>query len=529
MKSIGIVGSGHTAIAVARKLVERGVRPTILDVGDTLDPALQQVIERLRTMPRTEWAAEDIAEVTRNATVTTDKPRRLAYGSHYVYGGNRDAAPFDESEEGPRPTFARGGFSEVWGAAMLPADDCDIANWPIRHADLAPYYQQVLDGLPLSAVDDGLARHFPLFRSNPEALKLPPAIGSFLNRLNRSRSLNNRDDVSFGQARLAVRVSDSEQAPGCSYCGYCLSGCVYGSIYTATEDLTRLERAGDVDYRPGHTVIRIDQRGDQVVVTSRRADGSQDATTFDRVFLAAGAINSTRIVLESKRLFDERVVMKTTQGFVLPMLRLRSAPFVWPDANTLAGVFFEFKTPGVSEHWAHVQINSANELVMQRLGYQVDRRGMKQRLLKMGLKRLLVAACNFHSDHAGSHTLTLRAGANGQPGSLAIETMPSDTFAFVARRAARRLTRHMLRVGVMPLLPMIRGAYKKPWGWHFGGTMPMAKNPKGELATDVLGRPTGWSRVHVVDSSVFPSIPATTLALVAMANACRIADQSPLD
>ena len=153
---------------------------------------------------------------------------------------------------------------------------------------------------------------------------------------------------------------------------------------------------------------------------------------------------------------------------------------------------------------------------------------VKHHLLKMGLKRLLVALCNFHSDHAGSHTLTLRAGANGGRSSLAIETVPSETFAYVARRSARRLTRLMLRVGVLPLLPM-KKLYKKPWSWHYGGTMPMSENPKGDLATDVLGRPTGWSRVHVVDSSVFPSIPSTTMALVSMANACRIADQSPLD
>ena len=161
-------------------------------------------------MPRTEWAADDIAEITRNATVTTAKPRRLAYGSHYVYGGSREAAPLDESEDGPRPTFARGGFSEIWGAVMLPANDCDMAAWPIRHADLAPYYQQVLDGLPLSAVDDGLSRHFPVYRSNPDTLGLPPAVDSFLNKLNRSRSLSKHNDVAFGQARLAVRVADDD-------------------------------------------------------------------------------------------------------------------------------------------------------------------------------------------------------------------------------------------------------------------------------------------------------------------------------
>lgn len=42
----------------------------------------------------------------------------------------------------------------------------------------------------------------------------------------------------------------------------------------------------------------------------------------------------------------------------------------------------------------------------------------------------------------------------------------------------------------------------------------------------MLGRPHGLSRVHVVDASVLPSIPATTISYLVMANAHRIATES---
>jgi choline dehydrogenase-like flavoprotein len=45
----------------------------------------------------------------------------------------------------------------------------------------------------------------------------------------------------------------------------------------------------------------------------------------------------------------------------------------------------------------------------------------------------------------------------------------------------------------------------------------------GPFEVDVLGRPHGFTRVHVVDASVFPSLPATTITLSVMANAHRIA------
>lgn len=526
--SIGIIGSGHTALAAAKVLIDRGCRPTIVDVGRTLQPDRQEIVDRLGRQPPHYWAASDLVEVTRNPTVFGRKPLRLGFGSDYIYGGCDDESPLTVSEAGPKPTYARGGYSTVWGAAMLPAQDCDLSGWPIGRKELAPYYERVLRSIPFSAREDELAREFPLYAPPTGSIELSPLSAAFLRSLSRSRSVRDRPDVVFGQARLAVRPSKDEHGEGCVYCGRCLSGCVYGAIQSAGDELTRLERDGQVEYRPGWMVRSLDERDGGVDVRCRRTDGGAETIRFDRVFLAAGAINSTRIVLESKRLFDRRVVMKSIQGFVLPMLRLRGARFSWPNTNTLTQVFFEFKIPGVSDHWVHCQISGANELVMARFDFQPGRRSLRDRLLMPGFKRLLVALCNFHSDHAGGHVLSLHAGPGGGPSILEIEPLPSETFARVAHAGAKQLSRLLIRVGVIPLLPLISASYERPMGWHFGATLPMSPSPRGDLETDLLGRPRGWSRVHVVDSSVFPSIPSTTVALLAMANAQRIADSAEL-
>jgi choline dehydrogenase-like flavoprotein len=58
-------------------------------------------------------------------------------------------------------------------------------------------------------------------------------------------------------------------------------------------------------------------------------------------------------------------------------------------------------------------------------------------------------------------------------------------------------------------------------GFHCGGSLPMRAQP-GDFETDTLGRVRGWSRVHVVDASVLPAVPATTITFSVMANAHRI-------
>lgn len=63
-------------------------------------------------------------------------------------------------------------------------------------------------------------------------------------------------------------------------------------------------------------------------------------------------------------------------------------------------------------------------------------------------------------------------------------------------------------------------------GYHFGSSFPMCEEPKLPTDTDLLGRPFGWKNVHIVDTSVLPSIPATSIGLLTMANAHRIATKA---
>ena len=301
-------------------------------------------------------------------------------------------------------------------------------------------------------------------------------------------------------------------------------------IHTAEHDLKSLERSRKVEYRSGVMVERLVERNDRVELFCEGPDARPEKIELKRVFLAAGAINSTRIVLESKSHFDQPVIMKTTQGFLVPMINMRSAKFSWPDSNTLTGAFLEFKVPGLSAHWVHTQINAANELVLARLGYQsAQSTWWKNKVLKLGLSRLLVAICNFHSDHAGRHELMLRPPQGPCKSTLQISSRASEKHQLVVQQGARHLLRLMVRIGVFPIFPLKRGKPKHPVGWHFGGSLPMSREPKKETDTDLLGRPQGWNRIHVVDSSIFPSLPGTTVALLAMANARRIASQAELD
>jgi hypothetical protein len=92
------------------------------------------------------------------------------------------------------------------------------------------------------------------------------------------------------------------------------------------------------------------------------------------------------------------------------------------------------------------------------------------------------------------------------------------------RRIEWKLLRIAYDIGGFPVSPLLHIA-EPGRGFHTGATFPMRSHPT-TLESDTLGRPFGWKRIHAVDASVLPSIPATTITLSVMANAHRIGWQS---
>ena len=63
-------------------------------------------------------------------------------------------------------------------------------------------------------------------------------------------------------------------------------------------------------------------------------------------------------------------------------------------------------------------------------------------------------------------------------------------------------------------------------GWHFGGTLAMQKKPVKATNCLANGELKSMKRLFIIDSSGFPSIPGSSVALLTMANSYRIARRS---
>jgi choline dehydrogenase-like flavoprotein len=521
-RTVAVIGSGLSAIGAIKALLSQGIQPVVIDRGEQLDDERTRRIQAMALRSPAEWTALERFELSRNPSLKDGSaiPRKLVFGSDYFYGRPNREAPVKSEGNSPPFSYALGGLSAGWGAAVLPPQACDIADWPVEAEELNAYMAKVLADLPYSAWDDGLSLDFPLLSSGREALRPSRSERWLLDALEGASILKGGETV-FGQARLLVDATRGES--GCRYCGQCMSGCVYGAIYKAGDEIMAMQKKGEIKYLPGHLVQRVAEEDGKVVISSVDAAGLQHNMTFDQVFLAAGAVNSTRLVLDSLGLLERKVRLSSRGGFVIPMLSLRRVPHEWPDCNTQPGLFMELKGKGL-EHWVHVQISAENELLLQKLGAGKKGGGLLGRIKRFAASHILLLFVNYHSDHGGSYELWLEPAGQGEQANR----LRSDHRKFfpqlrVWRASWVRLLSVFAKIGCFPIFPLAKlnsGAY------HVGGTLPMKANPSDILETDVLGRLSAWKRIHVVDTSVFPSLPGTTIGLLTMANAYRIADKA---
>ncbi len=518
-----VVGSGPAGVACAHALLERGATVLLLDAGIGLEPARADLVAQMRTSPPSGWTSQQIGRLKEGTEVSPKGlPLKLVYGSDFPYRDGGLFAPASYAGLDLRPSLARGGLSNVWGAAMLPYRQADLAGWPIDVSLLAPHYEAVLKLTGLSARKDDLEALFPLYYDQPGPADLSRQSSLLLRRLECRREPLRGAGIHFGQARLAMRAPQPSGQAGCVYCGMCMYGCPYGYIYNSAGTLEELRKQPRFTYRPDAVVARVAELGAAVQVEGlHRVTGEPFALKASRVYLAAGVIPSTAILLRSLNRYDQPVWLKDSQYFLFPLALARSAGDVTRESlHTLSQLFVEILDATISPHTVHLQVYSYNDLIGQAVRQSLGPlAGVLEGLARSLERRLLIIQGYLHSDHSARICATLKKAGDGADRlELRAETR-SETRAVIGR-VIRKLLRHAWQFGGAPVSPMLQVA-KAGRGFHTGGAFPMSISPAPN-ETDTLGRVPGWQRVHAVDATVLPAIPATTITLSVMANAHRI-------
>ncbi len=482
-----VVGSGPSGVAAASALLDAGKPVLMLDIGRVADPA------------------------ARPEEPEGDPPRKLARGSSHPYMPDAQAGLIQRGTK-CLASGGLGGLSAVWGASVLPFPEDELGEWPFPAADLRPHYARIAGMIGLSGVVDGLAARFPFHTAPSAPLRPSLQARSLLAKLKENEGALAKNGFSFGRARHAV------VAERCGYTGDCLEGCA--GAWCAADAVAELKRRPGFEYRGGTRVLSIEERGGGVRLHVAPEGASRGIVDGARVFVGAGPLATARLLCGSFGAPEGGLPLLAQPYFLLPLLLDRDVPGA-PEAelHTLAQVFLELQDHEVSRRSVHFQIYGHNPLIAAKLESVLGWAGPLKRFLE---PRLLAAQGYLHSDEG--IPVRVSAAGLGEDCRLTLTAGSRAATKNAIRRAVGALSRRSKELGMTPVTPMLKFGLPGE-GNHVGGLFPMSAAP-GPWQTDRVGRPAGHPNIHLIDSSVLPTLPAPTFTYTIMANASRIASEA---
>ncbi|MGC1237741.1 MAG: hypothetical protein WA860_03015, partial [Acidimicrobiales bacterium] len=376
----------------------------------------------------------------------------------------------------------------------------------------------ILGAIPYAAEDDDLSEYFPLWGP---AKPLPPLSENakrILDAYERHRVEVRRRGVLLGRARLAL------QSDRCVSCGLCMTGCPYSFVYSASQTFDDLVRDGRIEYTSGHVALRVGEEDGRPFVNARSLESGRVDTFFaDKVLLACGALGTTRLVAQSLRLWSTRIHIRESAQFLAPLVSLRGVKRLTQDGTfTLNQFNILLPFDEVGHDLVEIHGYPYNQAIDDALP-GVLRRPELRFLRSQILKHLTVGIGYLPSWWSpGFNVIVAPPESDNALAGLTIAPSGSSSLAEAkVREVVRRLARSARYLGWAPVGPQfVLSAPGK--SYHFGGSFPHAASPT-DLESDVEGRLNAWRHIHLVDASVFPTVPVTTFTLSIMANAHRIA------
>jgi choline dehydrogenase-like flavoprotein len=307
-----VVGSGITGGWAAKELTEKGLRTLVLERG----PMVRHIVD-YPTAQTAPWETKFPRGQLPAATLREQYPvqQRTGYAvteltQHFFVRDHEE--PYSETK---RFDWIRGyhvgGRSLTWGRQCYRHSDLDFeanarqgvgVDWPIRYADLAPWYDHVERFIGVSGQNEGLPQL-------PDGQFQPPMEMNCVERAFKAKTEAHFPGrrITIGRAAHLTKPTEEQIALGRGQCqsrNMCSRGCPFGAYFSSNSStLVAAERTGKLTIRPNSiaTTLIFDpkkQRADGVRVRDA-ASGEETEFYAPVVFLCASALNTAWILLNS--------------------------------------------------------------------------------------------------------------------------------------------------------------------------------------------------------------------------------------
>ena len=302
-----VVGTGISGGWAAKELTERGLKTLVLERGRDVRHVLDYP-----TMTKDPWQLPHAGKLSDEELKFYPVQSR----TNWVNQANKhwwvkdtenpytEVKPFDWIRG-----YHVGGRSLMWGKQTYRLSNLDFeanakdsvgVDWPVRYADMAPWYDYVESFIGVSGRAEGLA-HLP------DGKFLPPMELNCVEEVFRDKVADKFKGRKITIGRVAHLTAALPHDPSRGICqsrNLCDRGCPYGAYFSSNAStLPAATKTGNMTLRPNsivHSVIYDETKGKAVGVKVLDSETKEEIDYFAKViFLNASTLGSTFILLNS--------------------------------------------------------------------------------------------------------------------------------------------------------------------------------------------------------------------------------------
>ncbi|RMF60066.1 MAG: GMC family oxidoreductase, partial [Bacteroidetes bacterium] len=261
-----VVGSGITGGWAAKELTEQGLKVLLLERGRPVEHGRDYITEH---KPNWEFAFRGLGD---RKKLEEEYPVQSRSGvaredNLHFFINDREHPYVEEKPFTWVQGNQLGGKSITWGRQSYRWSDLDFeanlregiaVDWPIRYADLEPWYDYVERFAGISGQAEGLTQL-------PDSQFLPPMQLNCVERKMRDEIKAHFPERTLTIGRTAILTQPHNGRAACHYCGPCSRGCTPGAYFSSLSSTLPAARAtGNLTIRPHsvvHSVIYDEEKG----------------------------------------------------------------------------------------------------------------------------------------------------------------------------------------------------------------------------------------------------------------------------
>ncbi len=522
-----VVGSGASAVNAAYPLVQAGRSVVMLDVGfeDTVYHKLippAPYAEVRRTDPRQHryllgdnFEGVPLGKIGAGPQVTP--PRR------HVLANTETLLPTVSTDFAAMNSLAIGGLAGAWGAVSFPYLDSELVKSGLDPQELRRHYEIVSKRI---GVCGGRNDDLTALRGQLDELQLPlePDGNAELiySCYQRERSTLSRERVYLGSPFMAVLTQPRNGRSPNPYHDMDFWTNEGGSVYRPQLGVPELQKYPNFSYRRPYLVERFEEKGPgEVSIYAKSLTGHQgEVFQARRLILAAGAMNTARLVLRSFRQYNQPLPMTCNETTYIPCLHYAHLGRKPKDrCHSLAQLTMIYDPTGDQQHLVQAQLYSYRSMMLFRLLKDLPLPCRETLRILQAIAPSLVIVVLQHEDSPNAgQTCVLRPSTDGTGDMLEIAWRPPPETVRHQRKCEKVMMRALRQLRCWPAKTLSPGHGTSA---HYASQLPMTQEDK-PLTTEPSGRLRGTTAVYVADGAALAYMPAKGLTFTLMANANRV-------